>query len=240
MTESIGQNPRPTEVSNTNLNYANPYDKLINQTLGKMPPPTDPSKAPISRLSYRDIQPLGNSPFKGYRQKEMALIWALLDTISACEGAEYNSLAGTNNTFPSFEKHPNVKVLVHIKGNASERDVYTTAAGRYQFLYNTWNETIKTYPDFFERNLNGDISFSPNNQDRAALLVFRELVSPSMLEAASKSGDFTTICNKLNGIWAGLPFSKWDQHPKSLAFFSDVFKKRLNAYQTSTEQIASS
>lgn len=209
-----------------------PESDLPKQSLPNIKPP----------FSLHDIvqgdSPSIKNPFNEYSKNELALIWALLDTIAACEGADYNTLVGKNKTFPSFEKHPNIKNTVHIKGEKSERDVDSTAAGRYQFIVDTWNETIKKYPNYFDRNRNGDISFSPENQDRAALLVFRELVTPAMLSAASKSGNFGPIWDKLNGIWAGLPGDKYDQNAKSAEFAKNVFQQQLNSH--TKELLASS
>ncbi|MBX7221934.1 MAG: glycoside hydrolase family 104 protein [Blastocatellia bacterium] len=119
-------------------------------------------------------------------------LWAMLDTIAWAESGDYNVIYG-KGTFSDFSKHP------------GQNYQGSTAAGRYQFLKNTWAELAKQY---------GFKDFSPFNQDLggAALLRRREMIVPLLngqLEKALQLG-----CLE----WASLPdrnISDPNTNPKS-------------------------
>jgi muramidase (phage lysozyme) len=85
---------------------------------------------------------------------------AILDAVSAGEGANYNTIAGAGRgnmgapgTFSDYSQHPNIPAFRQPDGRVS------TGAGRYQFEHSTWEHYRKKYnlPDF-----------SPASQDRGA------------------------------------------------------------------------
>lgn len=79
---------------------------------------------------------------------------ALLDTIAHGESPDYNTIHG-GRKFSDYKWHPGIKGAL------------STAAGRYQFIKSTWDDTVKEYNI---KNPNNPITdFSPQNQDRAAL-----------------------------------------------------------------------
>ena len=85
-------------------------------------------------------------------------IRATLDTIAKAEGVKYGYQTLYGNTkFQSLDKHP--KILVTKWG------ITSSAAGRYQILYKTWENISKRL---------GLESFSPENQDIAALYLIDE------------------------------------------------------------------
>jgi murein DD-endopeptidase MepM/ murein hydrolase activator NlpD len=85
---------------------------------------------------------------------------ALLDTIAYGESPNYNTIAG-GETFASFEDHPR-----------TFGSLGSTAAGRYQFVKGTWDDTVAA---FNRKNPDNPITdFSPANQDRAALFLAQQ------------------------------------------------------------------
>lgn len=134
----------------------------------------------------------------GMRQVNRALvddpqIVAFLAVIRRGEGTSdpkgYQRLFGGGH-FASFDAHPGV--LVEMSGYRS------TAAGAYQFLASTWEETAK---------IMGLSDFSPRSQDIAALgrLAYRGAVDDIL------SGYFESAVKKASKEWASLPFSPYGQ-----------------------------
>ncbi|WP_149945249.1 glycoside hydrolase family 24 protein [Acinetobacter baumannii] len=126
----------------------------------------------------------------------------MLNLIANAEGVKhgYNTLFG-NERVNDLSWHPGVKkgfTQTDGKKNA------TTAAGRYQFLEDTWNGVAKQL---------GLKDFSPKNQDIAAVaLLAQNGALPSVLK-----GDFKTAVQKSGSTWASLPSSPYAQPKKSWA-----------------------
>lgn len=124
----------------------------------------------------------------------------MLDLIANAEGVQhgYNTLFG-NERLSDLSWHPGVKkgfTQTDGKKNA------TTAAGRYQFLEDTWNGVAKQL---------GLKDFSPKNQDIAAVaLLAQNGALPSVLK-----GDFKTAIQKSGTTWASLPSSPYAQPKRS-------------------------
>ncbi|WP_337080752.1 glycoside hydrolase family 104 protein [Acinetobacter pittii] len=124
----------------------------------------------------------------------------MLNLIASAEGVKhgYNTLFG-NERLEDLSKHPNVKkefTQTDGKKNA------TTAAGRYQFLKDTWDGVAKQL---------GLKDFSPKNQDIAAVaLLAQNGALPSVLK-----GDFKTAVQKSGSTWASLPSSPYAQPKRS-------------------------
>jgi muramidase (phage lysozyme) len=118
---------------------------------------------------------------------------ALLQVIRAGEGTSdangYRRIFG-GQLFESFADHP--RVTVKSSGYTS------TAAGAYQFIVSSWDETkrIMNLPDF-----------SPASQDLAAL---GRIVARGALEDA-KAGRFEAAVRKIAKEWASLPGSPYGQ-----------------------------
>ncbi|MEI1697662.1 glycoside hydrolase family 24 protein [Acinetobacter baumannii] len=124
----------------------------------------------------------------------------MLNLIANAEGVKhgYNTLFG-NERLSDLSWHPGVKkgfTQTDGKKNA------TTAAGRYQFLKDTWDGVAKQL---------GLKDFSPKNQDIAAVaLLAQNGALPSVLK-----GDFKTAVQKSGSTWASLPSSPHAQPKRS-------------------------
>ncbi|MEC6393349.1 glycoside hydrolase family 104 protein [Acinetobacter pittii] len=124
----------------------------------------------------------------------------MLNLIANAEGVKhgYNTLFG-NERVNDLSWHPGVKkgfTQTDGKKNA------TTAAGRYQFLKDTWDGVAKQL---------GLEDFSPKNQDIAAVaLLAQNGALPSVLK-----GDFKTAVQKSGSTWASLPSSPYAQPKRS-------------------------
>lgn len=101
----------------------------------------------------------------------------------------YNRLFG-GGTFDSYAWHPNI--LVKKSGYSS------TAAGAYQFLKSTWDETAQAM---------GLRDFSPISQDIGALgrIAWRGALSDVL------AGRFVEALKKTSKEWASLPYSPYGQ-----------------------------
>ena len=122
-----------------------------------------------------------------------ANVQAILRVIRTGEGTAdsggYSRLFG-GGTFSSFADHPRQKV--------TRWGLTSTAAGAYQFLASSWDETKRAM---------GLKDFSPASQDLAAVgrLAMRGALN-DVLE-----GRFTTAIRKINKEWASLPGSPYGQ-----------------------------
>ncbi|MBR7734368.1 glycoside hydrolase family 24 protein [Acinetobacter nosocomialis] len=124
----------------------------------------------------------------------------MLDLIANAEGVQhgYNTLFG-NERLDDLSTHPNIKKQFKQTDGQIKN---TTAAGRYQFLSDTWNGVAKQL---------GLKDFSPKNQDIAAVaLLAQNGALPSVLK-----GDFKTAVQKSGVTWASLPSSPYAQPKRS-------------------------
>ncbi|WP_396232150.1 glycoside hydrolase family 104 protein [Acinetobacter baumannii] len=124
----------------------------------------------------------------------------MLDLIANAEGVQhgYNTLFG-NERFDDLSRHPNIsKEFTQTDGKKNR----TNAAGRYQFMKDTWDDVSKQL---------GLKDFSPRNQDIAAVaLLARNGALPSVLK-----GDLKTAVQKSGGTWASLPSSNYPQKKRT-------------------------
>lgn len=130
---------------------------------------------------------------------------ALLDTIAWAEGTDchYNMMMG-RMLFKDYSAHPIETKEMPEKGfefGPRWRKRHSTAAGRYQFLYRTYN--LLKGEGFFQTG------FSPEEQDRAAIyLIQKNEITQEVLEEALRKKEFIDIWNALSGEWASLPLKK--------------------------------
>lgn len=131
-------------------------------------------------------------------------VCAFLDTIAFAEGTilyggddGYNVLVG-GKTFDSYEKHPKVYVPL------TRYKVTSSAAGRYQFLWKTWQAlALKlNLPDF-----------GPVSQDKAAIELIRERKALKDV----RDGNIILAIQKCRPIWASLPGAGYEQREHKLA-----------------------
>ncbi len=118
---------------------------------------------------------------------------ALLNTIRYAEGTwmggkdiGYRTIFG-GGVFNDFSKHPNVVVVKRYK---------SAAAGAYQFIPGTWNQTAK------ELNL---ANFNPHHQDQAALHLAKKR---GALKEIDLKGLTKQAISLLSNDWASFPNSK--------------------------------
>jgi len=136
----------------------------------------------------------------------------------ANSGADYDRLqVGRRNALATgdLQQHPNLMVQV-------APGLRSSAAGRYQFLYSTW------------QGLNMP-NFSPHSQDLAAIKLMqrRGMIEPLL------NGDFTTAIRRGAPEWASLPTASGGsyyggQGAKSLTSLTNVFSTSLQRYQGTT------
>lgn len=115
----------------------------------------------------------------------------------------YNRLFG-GGTFSSYAQHPNQLVV--------KSGYRSTAAGAYQFIKSTWDETAAAM---------GLRDFSPASQDIGALgrLAYRGAIDDIL------KGNFEAALKKTGKEWASLPFSPYGQPVISYQTALNVFKQ---------------
>lgn len=132
---------------------------------------------------------------------------ALLDTVAMWESPNYNTIVG-GQSFEDFSDHPRVLV-----GSS-------TAAGRYQFTKDTWDETVAAYN---RENPNNPITdFSPENQDKAALYLARQRYKANTgrdldADLASPPKDFGALIKAGLGFAGGKSYLTWEAFVKKNA-----------------------
>lgn len=129
----------------------------------------------------------------------------MLNLIAASEGVKYgyNTLFG-NQHIDNLNAHPNIKKAFK---QTDGKTNYTTAAGRYQFLNDTWNGVAQQY---------GFKDFSPQNQDLGAIAL---IAQRGALNDVLK-GDYRSAILKLGPEWASLPSSTYKQGKRSWDFIN--------------------
>lgn len=132
-------------------------------------------------------------------------VCAFLDMIAWSEGTSrtassddgYNVLVG-GNLFSDYQNHPNQRIYL------PSLHLYSTAAGRYQFLYGTWLaiEEKDRLPDF-----------SPVSQDLGCVLLLQQANAYSNVT----SGMIDVAIPQCNHLWASLPSSPYGQYENTMA-----------------------
>lgn len=136
-------------------------------------------------------------------------VQALLRVIRRGEGTAdaggYSRLFG-GGTFASYADHPRTKVTRTMGG----KPITSSAAGAYQFLTTTWDETAR---------LMGLKDFSPAAQDLAA--VGRIAARGALPDALA--GRFDAAIAKIGREWASMPGSPYGQPVISLNTARSVY-----------------
>lgn len=135
---------------------------------------------------------------------------AWLAVISACEGTRgeegYRALfgwrPGNGKTFASFDDHPR-QYFAYTQQDGTT--VQTSAAGKYQATYTTWQDFIR------ER---GAHDFSPASQDEFALWLTAKCGATEDVNA----GRLRAAIDKCGGRWASLPSARVPQPRRSYEF----------------------
>lgn len=141
------------------------------------------------------------SPFDADNPNVRALLAVIRRGEGTADADGYRRLFG-GKLFTGWADHPRVKVTA---------GRYTsTAAGAYQMLASTWDET---------RRLMRLADFSPRSQDLAAV---GRLAARGALEDA-KAGRFETALRKIAKEWASLPGSPYGQPTISMDTARSVY-----------------
>ena len=149
-----------------------------------------------------------------------ANVQAFLRVIRAGESSQkqdaYRTLVG-GTLFDSVADHPRRRVYI------PRLNVYSTAAGAYQFLVGTWDECAKAL---------GLPDFSPASQDLAAVFLIRRRGALTDVLA----GRVEKAIKKCAKEWASLPGSPYGQPVRTLpqalatyAKYSGSIAEKLNA-----------
>jgi len=159
---------------------------------------------------------------------------AMLDTIAFSEGTgndpdngygrvvkgtvirapHHPELVGQRNvTTTDFSKHPNILVRVNSKDDPS------TAAGRYQFLYDTWSKL--RLPDF-----------SPESQDIGAVMLLQGRGSLKPL----LNDDFERAVLNSRKEWASFPKSPYGQPTKTMDQLKTFYNEALEFHLQEQEE----
>jgi muramidase (phage lysozyme) len=137
---------------------------------------------------------------------------AFLDTIAYAEGADYNVQFG-GGRFNDLSRHPDQ--VIRRNGYAS------SAAGRYQFLSDTWEEVAAA---------DGLTDFSPESQDRGAVRLLRRRGALDDV----LSGNFDQAVFDSAPEWASLPTrrgrSYYGQPVRNLNRLREVYQQNLQRY----------
>lgn len=134
-----------------------------------------------------------------------------LDLISKSEGTFSKPGGGYNTMFGGSQfmgfNHPRVR---HPFKQTDGTWNVTTAAGRYQFLGKTWDDSAEKL---------GLTDFSPRNQDIAAL---HRIMERGQLDNVL-NGDIEKAIAGLGGEWASLPSSKYSQPKHDMATIRGMY-----------------
>lgn len=133
-----------------------------------------------------------------------------LALIGYSEGADYNTIVtgsdGKPETFGDFLQHPFTnRPAKYIGKDHAGKDVYSTAAGRYQILYKLiWLPYRRMFnlPDF-----------GPASQDRVAVQLITECHALPDIAA----GDIEAAIRKCSSRWASFPGSNAHQGGRSMS-----------------------
>lgn len=141
-------------------------------------------------------------------------IVAFLDTIAWAEGTPrfgkdqgYNVIVG-GALFDDYSTHPRRYVTIRLGGKSG---LVSSAAGRYQFLWRTWEALRKrlSLPDF-----------GPLSQDKGAIELLDERGALRHLRA----GNLTEAINRSARIWASLPGAGYGQPEKSQSEIKRIYR----------------
>ncbi len=161
-------------------------------------PPTDTNPTPTPAPSGGTCSPSrANGVITSFQK-------ALHDSIAFAEGTRNHSKDGYDVMFSfriagSCQSHPNQCIRFG--------STCSTAAGRYQFLINTWRSVARA------RNYG---TFEPENQERGAayLISTTRRVNVPQTRAMSAS-EYSNAMSKLSYEWASLPPGRYGQPSKT-------------------------
>jgi len=149
------------------------------------------------------------------KQRRDPRVRAFLDMIAYAEGTL--GIAGyrmhyAGGHFYDFSDHP--RQVICATYGVSQKQLCSSAAGRYQFLQKTW--------DYLAPKIKAD-NFGPLHQDRAAIAMIQERNALDLI----KKGDIEAAIERLNTIWASFPGAPYGQRTYSLSQLKQVYAEQL-------------
>jgi muramidase (phage lysozyme) len=123
----------------------------------------------------------------------------------------YNILVGATakepRLFYDYSHHPRIL----------NRDLDSTAAGRYQIIWPTWSWLLSSH---------GYMDFGPKNQDFAAI----DLIKNRNAYDAVANGDVEVGIHLCREEWASLPGAGYGQHEQKIANLVSFYNGALGKY----------
>lgn len=136
-------------------------------------------------------------------------VLAFLDTIAVSEGTAgkgddgYNVMVG-GSLFTSYADHPTTKIFLE------RYRIWSSAAGRYQFISATWQE-LKAKLKLHD--------FEPVSQDEACVQLLKDCGAYSRIVA----GDFDGAVRAAAQTWASFPGAGYGQHENRLDYLRNAY-----------------
>ena len=164
---------------------------------------------------------LKGADLRSYLEKLLSdpRVRAFLDTIAKAEGADYITKVGGGKVNDLSLITKDRRAIEYKKGAKP-----STAAGRYQFLNDTWDEVSKAL---------GLTDFSPRSQDLAALWLaeFKKNKDGSQRKAISTllSGDTAGAITASRKEWASFPGAGYGQGERSMNWMLKTFQQSLGS-----------
>lgn len=152
---------------------------------------------------------------------ENPYVLAFLDTIADAEGVRHGYRTGFGNEFlDDLSDHPRTrKEFTQTDGQKN----LSSAAGRYQFLEDTWDDVSGRL---------GLADFTERNQDLGALELIRRR---GVLDEIAQ-GKFDNAFSKLGVTWASLPSSPYKQPKQSNKFVTDALANHIARHTGETSE----
>jgi muramidase (phage lysozyme) len=149
--------------------------------------------------------------------------YALLDTISGTESAGKYDIMYGKKRFSSYADHPRQLFSIERGPNKGKK---TSAAGRYQFIRDTWDDQASKL---------GLKDFSPASQDAAAWNLAKETYGRGLMQDL-RSGDpakIAAIGKALRHQWTSLPggIEAGTNASRFARAYSDNYVRRTGANQ---------
>jgi muramidase (phage lysozyme) len=172
-----------------------------------IPPPSDPQTI-IDAISEVSMQ-----------SDAQGRVDALLEVIGRFESnGDYYILYGGGH-FTDDSAHPNVHVPFYNPRRSGPKGVpndYSTAAGKYQINY-------PTYQQYAPRL--GVTDFTPATQDQLAYMILNDIGA----DVAVANGDVASAFQLASRKWASMPGSTAGQNPQALQVALDTYQQYLTA-----------
>ena len=155
---------------------------------------------------------------------------AFLDLVASSEGTTHNTATNDDgydvivegihgpNSFADYSAHPFASGRAPVIVRTAPTLLESTASGRYQITLPTWEEISK------RRTLG---TFSPQNQDMAALELLEQCGAAALVSASKIEAAIEAACE----TWASFPGNSYGQGGRTLAWLLEEYNTLLAAQQ---------